>query len=68
MDCELNVPSGKGERWIMIGAGSKDDWIQPSIDYHTEMNVDTGMKQHLLPYVAGNRSIVIDRAPYHTNC
>ena len=24
VDCELNVPSRKGERWIMIGAGSKD--------------------------------------------
>ena len=30
MDCELNVPSGKGERWITIGAGSKDGWIQTS--------------------------------------
>ncbi|KAL5515118.1 hypothetical protein EMCRGX_G000242 [Ephydatia muelleri] len=52
VDCELNVPSGKGERWIMIVAGSKDGWIQPSIklwkgkvlseDYHTDMNGDTG--------------------------
>ena len=79
VDSELNVPSGKGERWIMIGAGSKDGWIQPSIkmwkgkvlseDYHTEMNGDVfehWMKQHLLPYVAGNSCIVIDRAPYHT--
>ena len=30
MDCELNVPSRKGDRRIMIGAGSKDGWIQTS--------------------------------------
>ena len=23
VDCELNVPSRKGDWWIMIGAGSK---------------------------------------------
>jgi hypothetical protein len=42
------VPTGKGTRWILIGAGSKDGWVPNSFrmwkgniiseDYHSEMN------------------------------
>lgn len=79
-NCEPDVPAGKGERWILIGAGGKETgWINQSFkmwkghiqseDYHTEMNAavfEDWMKRHLLPYVPGNACIVIDRAPYHT--
>ena len=73
------VPPGKGPRWIMLGAGSKDGWIPNSFrmwkgnvkseDYHTEMNGDVfknWLLIHLLPNVNSNAVIVIDRAPYHT--
>jgi hypothetical protein len=79
-ECEPDVPIGKGERWILIGAGGKETgWINQSFkmwkghvqseDYHTEMNAEVfedWMKQHLLPHVPANACIVIDRAPYHT--
>ena len=74
----VDAPSEKGERWIMIGAFSKDGWIQPSIKmwkrkvliegYHTEMNGDAF--EHWISNTcyhmwADNSCIVIDRAPYH---
>ena len=72
------IPPGKGPRWIMIGAGTKDGWIEGSFkmwkgnvqseDYHTEMNGDVfkdWMHEHLLPNVQPNAVIVIDRASYH---
>lgn len=30
-DCELKVPNRKGERWILIEAGSKDGWVDASV-------------------------------------
>ena len=78
-DCELKVPSGKGEHWILIGAGSKDGWVDASVkmwkghvqseDYHSEMNGEVfqhWLHEHLLPYISPNSCIVINRAPYHT--
>jgi transposase len=75
------VPSGKGQRWIMIGAGTKEGWVENSFriwkgtqkneDYHTEMNADVmndWMEQYLLPNVRRDAVIVVDRAPYHTAC
>lgn len=75
---EAEVPPGKGARWILIGAGTKDGWIKESIkmwkgtvkseDYHTEMNGDVfedWMKKHLLPNVPVNACTVVDRASYH---
>ena len=79
VDCEPDVPPGKGPRWIVIGAGSKAGWVPNSFvmwkgnilseDYHSEMNGDVFQDWfclRLLPNVAPNACIVIDRAPYHT--
>ena len=30
-ECEPDVPPGKGERWMIIGAGGKQGWIRESI-------------------------------------
>ena len=29
-DCEDTVPPGKGPRWILLGAGTKDGWLLPT--------------------------------------
>lgn len=74
------TPSGKGARFIMIGAGSKDGWLPNSFriwqgnneheDYHTEMNSEV-MNDWLLNYCFPNMDargvLVLDRAPYHTS-
>ncbi len=75
------VPPGKGPRWILIGAGCRTGWIHDSFrmwkgnvqseDYHDEMNADImvdWMQRYLLPNVAANAVIVMDRAKYHTAC
>ena len=31
LDTIKNVPSGKGQRWILIGAGSEDGWVPNSV-------------------------------------
>ena len=72
------VPPGKGQRWIIIGAGTKNGWVDDTFvmwkgnckseDYHTEMNGDIfekWVKQRLLPNVPRNAVIVMDRARYH---
>ena len=72
------IPPGKGDRWIMIGAGSKEGWINHSFrmwkgnikseDYHSEMCGDVfrhWVHNYLLPNVNSNAVIVIDRATYH---
>jgi len=77
-ECEIDVPSGKGERWILIGAGGQMGWIHQSCvmwrgnrqkeDYHTEMNAEVfehWLKNKLLPIIPPNSCIVLDRAPYH---
>jgi len=78
-ECEPEVPPGKGPRWIVIGAGSAAGWVPTSFvmwkgnvqseDYHSEMNGDVFKDwfcTRLLPNVAQNACVVIDRAPYHT--
>jgi hypothetical protein len=78
-DFEPNVPPGKGARWIMLGAGTKDGWIHASFvmwkgnvaseDYHSEMNAEVfedWVKNRLLPFVPDNAVLVFDRATYHT--
>lgn len=73
------VPNGKGPRWIMIGCGGRDGWIQQSFvmwtgksmheDYHTDMNAavfEDWLKTRVLPNVDSRAVIVMDRAPYHT--
>lgn len=45
---KVYVPSGKGKRYILYGAGSRNGWVgEPTIfpykgtgDYHTAMNSD----------------------------
>jgi transposase len=76
---EPDVPPGKGARWILIGAGTKDGWIHQSFvmwkgnvaseDYHSEMNAEIfedWVKKRLLPFVPANAVLVFDRATYHT--
>lgn len=72
------IPPGKGARWILIGAGSKDGWISESFrmwkgnvqseDYHHEMCSEIFLdwfQKYLLPNVEPNSVIVFDRATYH---
>jgi len=79
LECEPVVPHGKGQRWIIIGAGSRTGWIDETFvmwksnvqseDYHSEMNSDvfhSWFAERLLPHVAPNACIIVDRAPYHT--
>jgi len=78
VDTSLNVPHGKGPRWIVIGAGGRMGWIPNSFrmwkgnvqseDYHTEMNglvFQEWVHDFLLPNVPANAVIVMDRATYH---
>ena len=79
-DCffEPEVPPGKGARWIMLGAGTKNGWIQDSFkmwkgnvqseDYHSEMNgeIFEDWLKKLFPLVPPDACIIVDRAPYHT--
>lgn len=72
------VPPGKGERLIIIGAGSSTGWIPRTFqmwtgkkktdDYHSEMNGAVFKKwvhERLLPNMPANGVIVLDRASYH---
>ena len=81
LDTVDSVPSGKGQRWIVLGAGSKDGWIENSIkiwkgntkseDYHTEMNSDVlndWLVNFCLPNMKRDGVLVMDRAPYHVSC
>ena len=78
-ECVDAVPPGKGARWILIGAGTEDGWVPNSYrmwkgnvkseDYHTEMNgpvFKDWVHKYLLPNIAPNSVIVMDRATYHT--
>ena len=71
------VPSGKGQRLIVVHAGGAEGWVQGadlvfrsktnSADYHDEMNSEHFMEwftEQLLPNVPQNSVIVIDNATY----
>ena len=71
-------PSGKGERLIIIHAGSQAGWIPQcgkcfksrtkSDDYHDEMNAQHFLEwfeYSLMPNVPNNSLIIIDNAKYH---
>ena len=75
----LKVPIGKGKRYIIVHAGTKDGFISnahdvskgknSSSDYHTDMNrekFDKWVNDNLLPNLPTNSVIVLDNAPYHT--
>ena len=64
LEFEPPVPPGKGQRWIIIGAGTRSGWVQESVvmwkgnvaseDYHTEMNSDVfshWLVERLLPNI-----------------
>ena len=72
------VPSGKGQRLIVVQAGGVEGWVDGadlvfksktnSADYHDEMN--TGhykewFTQQLLPNLPPNSVIIVDNATYH---
>ena len=75
------VPSGKGQRWIVLAAGCKDGWIENTFkmwkgtskaeDYHTEMNADVlndWLVKYCLPNMDARGVLILDRAPYHVAC
>ena len=79
MDIEPKMPSGKGARWIIIGADSREDgWIKENMifwkgnvqseDYHSEMNAGVfvnWLSTKLLSNINKRSMVAIDRAPYH---
>jgi hypothetical protein len=78
VEFDIGVPPGVGDRWIMMGCGSKKHGWQRSTfkmwkgtskdeDYHGNMDAQL-FKKWVMEYmeVAEDRSVlVIDRAPYH---
>ena len=82
VDCDgkggWKVPSGKGQRLIVLHAGGVEGWVEGadlvfksktnSADYHDEMNNQHFMEwltQQLLPNIPPNSVIVLDNATYH---
>ena len=74
------VPSGKGQRLIVLHAGSAEGWVPGadlmfrsktnSADYHDEMNNEHFMEwftKELLPKIPDNAVIVVDNATTTTN-
>lgn len=74
----INKPSGKGERFIILNAVTKDGWIDGTRlvfqasrrtgDYHgsmDEVNFTKWFTTQLLPNIADNSVIIMDNAPYH---
>ncbi len=74
----INKPAGKGERFIILNAITKDGWINGTRlvfqanrctgDYHGSMEEENFMKwftTQLLPNIADNSVIIMDNAPYH---
>lgn len=81
LDTVDSVPPGKGQRWIVLSAGTKDGWLPNSFkmwkgntkseDYHTEMNSDVlndWLVNFCLPNMNRDGVLVMDRAPYHVAC
>ena len=76
----LRVPSGKGERFIILHAGWKEGWISNADlvfrgkkgtgDYHQEMNTANFMewfRERLIPNLPATSVIVLDNAKYHNS-
>ena len=72
------MPSGKGQRLIVVHAGSAEGWINGgalvfrsktnSGDYHEEMNSEHYMEwftEQLLPNIPQQSVIILDNATYH---
>lgn len=71
-------PSGKGQRLIILHAGSREGWVPESElvfrsktrseDYHDEMNTQHFMEwfeQSLIPQLPPQSLIILDNAKYH---
>lgn len=74
----MNKPAGKGERFIILNAVTKDGWVKNAQlvfqahrrtgDYHGAMDEDNFSKwfiTQLLPNIPDNAVIIMDNAPYH---
>jgi hypothetical protein len=74
----INKPAGKGERFIILNAITKDGWVNNAQlvfqahrrtgDYHGAMNENnflTWWSTQLLPNIPDNAVIMMDNAPYH---
>src|SRR5277367_3605545 len=75
----LKDPSGKGQRLIILHAGSKHGFVNGGLlvfhakksktDYHEEMDgtrFENWFQQQLLPNIPSNSVIVMDNASYHS--
>lgn len=75
---EVNKPSGKGERIIVVNAITVDGWVnnaklifeakKKTGDYHGQMdwnNFSKWFKEQLLPNIPKNSIIIMDNASYH---
>ena len=78
-ETSVNVPISKGERCIIVDAGSEHGFVQgarlvydrksSSGDYHSEMNSEKFMRwlrERLIPNLPPRSVVVIDNAPYHS--
>lgn len=74
-----HVPTGEGERYVVIAAGTVEGFVENSFlcyhtktasgDYHGEVNGEMYIRwltTHLLPSLAEPSVIVLDNAPYHS--
>ena len=72
------VPSGKGQRLIVVHAGGVEGWVEGAVlvfrsktnstDYHDKMNSEHFMEwftKQLLPNIRDIAIIVVDNATYH---
>ena len=72
------VPSGKGQRLIVVHAGGVEGWVEGaglvfrsktnSADYHDEMNSKhyiEWLTEQLLPHLERPTVIILDNASYH---
>ncbi len=75
---DVNKPSGKGERLIIVNAITQDGWVnnaklvfeakKKSGDYHGQMdwnNFSKWFSSQLLPNIPKNSIIIMDNASYH---
>lgn len=74
----LNIPLSKGERMIIVHAGSDDGFVPGAKalfkagfstgDYHKEMNFEnfkSWLEKQLVPNLKPNSVVILDNAPYH---
>jgi transposase len=74
----INKPAGKGERFIILNAVTKNGWVSNAQlvfqahrrtgDYHGSMdeeNFSKWLRTQLLPNIPDHAVIIMDNAPYH---